>query len=229
MKAQANGTVTDMKIGETLKRVSLLYVLLFPLLVQPTSALGNSTKFNTCAQMKKQYRFGVALNLRVAGDYPAEISKLIYQRNKGLDYDYDGIVCENELLQNSLNPNTRSTTTTSIQGVSVTTVVPLPISPQYVPFRNGGSVTLRGGVAYQIYACATGQNGTTYLDVLSIKTGWTQKATGRSELDATRCPNPSLRYMWTFGWIVTETPGEISKFILRGFTGVLEMTVVISN
>jgi len=219
-----------MKIAKTLKRVSLLFVLLFPLLVQPTSALGNSTKFNTCAQMKKQYRFGVALSLRVAGVYPAKISKLIYQRNEGLDFDYDGIVCENELLQNNLNPNTKSTTTTSIPAVSVTTVVPLPASPQYVAWRNGGSATLRSGVAYQIYVCALNANTTAYLDVLSIKTGWTQKSTGRAVLDAARCTNAQgYQFMWTFGWIVSEIPGEVSKMMLRGFIGPTEMMVVISN
>ena len=218
-----------MRISKTLKRVSLLFVLLFPLLVQPTSALEYSTRFNTCQQLKKQYRFGVALNLKMAGDYPAKISKLIYRRNKGLDFDYDGIVCENHKLQDFLNPNSKSTTTTSRPAISVTTVAPPPTSSEYVGFRNGGFATLRKGVTYQIYVCTNGQQMTNFLDILSIKTGWTQRATGISTVDAAKCSNPGYPYRVTFGWFVSENPGEVSNMRLRGFMGEPQMKVVITN
>jgi hypothetical protein len=133
--------------------------------------------------MKKQYRFGIALSLRIAGDYPAKISKLLYQQNEGLDFDYDGIVCENELLQNNLNPSTKSTTTTPSPVVSVTTIAPVATSPQYVQWRTGSSAFLRSGFPYIV----------------------------------------------TFGWIVTEAPGQVTRMRLRGFSNPLEMTVVISN
>jgi hypothetical protein len=223
------GKVATMKVAKTFKPVSLLLLLSFPLLVTPASALSYSTRFNTCAQMKKQYRFGVALSLRIAGDYPAKISKLIYQRNEGLDFDYDGIVCENELLQNNLNPSTKSTTTTPSPAVSVTTVAPLPTSPQYVAIRNGGSATLRRGVTYQIYICTNGQQTTFFLDILSIKTGWTQRATGISGVDAAKCTTPAYPFRVTFGWLVSENPGEVSSMRLRGFIGEWEMKVVITN
>jgi len=223
------GKVATMKVAKTFKPVSLLLLLSFPLLVTPASALSYSTRFNTCAQMKKQYRFGVALSLRIAGDYPAKISKLIYQRNEGLDFDYDGIVCENELLQNNLNPSTESTTTTPSPAVSVTTVAPLPISPEYVPFQSAVIATLRKGVTYQIYTCTNGQQMTNFLDVLSIKTGWTQKATGISTVDAAKCSNPAYQYRVTFGWFVSENPGEVSNMRMRGFIGQPEMKVVITN
>jgi hypothetical protein len=214
---------------QVFKKSFIASLLLFALFAQPTLAMSFSTNYKNCAQLKVKYRFGVALSLKTAGDYPAKISKSIYGTNSFLDSDSDGIACENEILQNNLNPNARSTTTTSSPAVSVTSVAPVATSPQYVEWRNGGSVTLRSGVSYQIYACTDGQNGTTYLDVFSIKTGWTQKATGRSALDAARCPNPSRLYPWTFGWIVTEIPGEVSKMMLRGIRLVSEMTVVISN
>jgi hypothetical protein len=223
------GKVSNMKVAKTLKQVSLLFILIFPIFVQPASALDYSTRFNTCAQMKKQYRFGIALSLRIAGDYPAKISKLLYQRNEGLDFDYDGIVCENELLQNNLNPSTKSTTTTSSPAISVTTVAPLPISPEYVPFRSAVTATLRRGVTYQIYTCTNGQQMTNYLDILSIKTGWTQKATGISTVDAIKCSNPAYPYRVTFGWFVSENPGEVSNMRMRGFMGQPEMKVVITN
>ena len=218
-----------MKIAKTLKRVSLLFLLLFPLLAQPTSALEFSKRFNTCAQMKKQYRFGVALSRKIAGDYPAKVSKSIYIRNERLDFDYDGIVCENERLQNNLNPNTKSTTTTPSAVPIVTTIAPLPTSPEYLPFRRGRSATLRRGVTYQIYTCTNGQQSTKFLDILSIKTGWTQKATGISTVDAARCKTPGYPFQVTFGWLVSENPGEVSNMRMRGFIGELEMKVVISN
>ena len=218
-----------MKIAKTLRRLSLLFLLLFPLLVQPASALDYSTRFNTCAQMKKQYRFGIALSLRIAGDYPAKISKLLYLRNERLDFDYDGVICENELLQNNLNPSTKSTTTTPSAVPIVTTIAPLPTSPEYLPFQRGGSATLRRGVTYQIYACTDGQQMTTFLDILSIKTGWTQKATGISTVDAARCKTPGFPFRVTFGWLVSENPGEVSNMRMRGFIGEPEMKVVISN
>jgi hypothetical protein len=227
------GKVATMKVAKTLKPVSLILLLSFPLLVQPASALSYSTRFNTCAQMKKQYRFGIALSLKIAGDYPAKISKLLYQRNEGLDFDYDGIVCETELLQNNLNPNSKSGTTTSIAptpATTVSTVAPLPTSPQYVGFRNGGSATLRKGVTYQIYTCSDIAGPTAYMDVFSTTTGWTQKATGVDLLDATRCSSPGYAYRTSFGWSVTENPGAVTSVRLRGFVGgFLEMKVVITN
>ena len=221
-----------MRISKTLKRVSLLFVLLFPLLVQPTSALEYSTRFNTCQQLKKQYRFGVALNLKKAGDYPAKISKLIYKRNKGLDFDYDGIVCENHKLQDFLNPSTKTTTTsiTPTPATSVPTVAPLPTSPQYVGFRNGGSRTLRKGVTYQIYTCSDYAGPTSYMDIFSTTNGWTQKAVGVDLLDATKCSSPGYPYRTSYGWSVIESPGQVTNLRLRGYVGgFLEMKVVITN
>jgi hypothetical protein len=218
-----------MSIIKNRKRVVLVFLLLFPLLTQQTSALEYSTRFNTCAQMKKQYRFGVALSLKISGDYPAKISKLIYQRNKGLDFDYDGIVCENETLQRNLNPSATQVPTTSSTVQPVTTNAPLPTSPVFVEFRNGSSITLRRGVTYQIYLCADSAGAVSYMDYLSIKTGWTQKAIGVDLLDATRCSNPGFPYRTSHGWFVTENPGEVTSIRMRGWTENLQMTVVITN
>jgi hypothetical protein len=218
-----------MKIAKTLKPVSLLLLLSFPLLVQPASALSYSTRFNTCAQMKKQYRFGIALSLRIAGNYPAKISKLLYQRNEGLDFDYDGIVCENETLQRNLNPVATPSTTTSSTVKTVTTVAPLPTSPEFISFRNGGSITLRRGVTYQIFLCADSAGAVSYMDYQSIKTGWTQKAIGVDLLDASRCSSPGYPYRTSHGWFVTENPGEVTSIRLRGWIGDQQMTVVITN
>jgi hypothetical protein len=207
----------------------VVFGMFLSLLVQPASAMGYSINYKNCAQLKAKYRFGVALSLKIAGDYPAKVSKSIYTSHIFLDFDLDGIVCEIELLQKNLNPNTQTTMTTATTPTTVVPIAPLPTSPQFLAWQNRGSVTLRSGGTYQIYVCALNANTTAYLDILSFKTGWTQKATGRAALDVARCPKPDRLFMWTFGWIVSEIPGEVSRMMLRGFTGVEEMMVVITN
>ena len=206
-------------------------LLLFAVLVQPSSAIGFSAKYKNCAQLKAKHRFGVALSLKVAGDYPATISKKIYVENSFLDSDKDGIVCENELFQNNLNPNTKSVVTTSTTSTTSTTVVPiapLPTSPQFLYLESGGSATLRRGVTYQIYTCTNFMSEALYLEIFSIKTGWTQKATSTEIIDA-RCSTPSYPILISWGWRVSENIGEVSKMRIYGFENPIEMNVVITN
>jgi len=205
-------------------------LLLFALLVQPSSAIGFSAKYKNCAQLKAKHRFGVALSLKIAGNYPATISKKIYVENSFLDSDSDGIVCENELLQNNLNPNTKSVTTTSTTATTVVPIAPLPTSPQFLQVYRGGSATLRRGITYQIYTCADRQGLPLYLEIFSIKTGWTQKATSKETIDAARCSTTGYPIQITWGWQVSENIGEVSKMRVIGFlNGPIEMTVVITN
>ena len=205
-------------------------LLLFALVVQPSSASGFSAKFKNCNQLTAKHRFGVALSLKVAGDYPATISKQIYVENGFLDSDSDGIVCENELLQNNLNPNTKSVTTTSTTATTVVPIAPLPTSPQFLQVYRGGSATLRRGITYQIYTCADRQGLPLYLEIFSIKTGWTQKATSKETIDAARCSTTGYPIQITWGWQVSENIGEVSKMRVIGFlNGPIEMTVVITN
>jgi hypothetical protein len=205
-------------------------LLLFAVLVQPSSAIGFSAKFKNCDQLTAKHRFGVALSLKVAGNYPATISKQIYFENSFLDSDSDGIVCENELLQNNLNPNTKSVTTTSTTATTVVPIAPLPTSPQFLQVYRGGSATLRRGITYQVYTCADRQGLPLYLEIFSIKTGWTQKATSKETIDAARCSTPGYPIQITWGWQVSENIGEVSKMRVIGFSnGPIEMTVVITN
>ena len=204
-------------------------LLLFAVLVQPSSAIGFSAKYKNCAQLKAKHRFGVALSLKVASDYPATISKKIYVENSFLDSDKDGIVCENELLQNNLNPNTKPVVTIPTTSTTVVPIAPLPTSPQFLPLEGGGSATLRRGVTYQIYTCTNFMSDALYLEIFSIKTGWTQKATSTEIIDA-RCSNPGYLNLISWGWRVSENIGEVSKMRVYGFEGgPIEMTVVITN
>ena len=205
-------------------------LLLFAVLVQPSSASGFSAKFKNCDQLKAKHRFGVALSLKVAGDYPATISKQIYVENGFLDSDSDGIVCENELLQNNLNPNTKSVTTTSTTATTVVPIAPLPISPQFLQVYRGGSATLRRGITYQIYACVNKQGLPFKLEIYLIRTGWSYKAFSTETVDAVRCSTPGYPFQITWVWQVSENIGEVSKMrVTRSGSSTSEMNVVITN
>ena len=210
-------------------------LLLFAVLVQPSSAIGFSAKYKNCAQLKAKHRFGVALGLKVAGNYPATISKQIYFENSFLDPDSDGIVCENELLQNNLNPKTKwiTTSTTSTTLKAATTVVPiapLPTSPQFLKLQSGGTATLRRGVTYQIYSCANKQGLPFKLEIYSIRTSWSYKAFSTETVDAVRCSTPGYPFQITWVWQVSENIGEVSKLrVTKSGSSTSEMKVVITN
>ncbi len=213
-------------------------LLLFALVVQPSSASGFSAKFKNCDQLTAKHRFGVALSLKVAGDYPATISKQIYVENGFLDSDSDGIVCENELLQNNLNPKTKwittsTTSTTSTTLKAATTVVPiapLPTSPQFLKLQSGGTATLRRGITYQIYSCANKQGLPFKLEIYSIRTSWSYKAFSTETVDAVRCSTPGYPFQITWVWQVSENIGEVSKLrVTKSGSSTSEMKVVITN
>ena len=205
-------------------------LLLFAVLVQPSSASSFSAKFKNCDQLTAKHRFGVALSLKVAGDYPATISKQIYVENGFLDSDSDGIVCENELLQNNLNPKTKSVTTTLTPTTIVVPIAPLPTSPQFLRLQSGGTATLRRGITYQIYSCVNRQGLPFKLDIYSIRTGWTYKAFSTETVDAVRCSTPGYPFQITWVWQVSENIGEVSKLrVTKSGSSTSEMKVVITN
>ena len=205
-------------------------LLLFAVLVQPSSASSFSAKFKNCDQLTAKHRFGVALSLKVAGDYPATISKQIYVENGFLDSDSDGIVCENELLQNNLNPKTKSVTTTLTPTTIVVPIAPLPTSPQFLRLQSGGTATLRRGITYQIYSCVNRQGLPFKLDIYSIRTGWTYKAFSTETVDAVRCSTPGYPFQITWVWQVSENIGEVSKLrVTKSGSSTSEMNVVITN
>lgn len=205
-------------------------LLLFAVLVQPSSASSFSAKFKNCDQLTAKHRFGVALSLKVAGDYPATISKQIYVENGFLDSDSDGIVCENELLQNNLNPKTKSVTTTLTPTTIVVPIAPLPTSPQFLRLQSGGTATLRRGITYQIYSCVNRQGLPFKLEIYSIRTSWSYKAFSTETVDAVRCSTPGYPFQITWVWQVSENIGEVSKLrVTKSGSSTSEMKVVITN
>ena len=51
-------------------------------------------KFKNCDALKAKFPSGVALSAKSAGTTGAKVSRTIYNLNKGLDRDKDGIACE---------------------------------------------------------------------------------------------------------------------------------------
>ena len=76
--------------------VSLLFICL-----SPSANAASSQRFKSCDQLLKKYRWGVALNQISAGALRNKILVMpsIYKTNRILDFDKDGVACENELLQ----------------------------------------------------------------------------------------------------------------------------------
>ncbi len=77
---------------------------IFITLVEPV----NAKAFRNCADVKRSYPNGVAINFAASGKSRAEINRDVYLKNQRLDKDRDGVICESELLQNP--PTTTSST-----------------------------------------------------------------------------------------------------------------------
>jgi len=77
--------------------------------------------FKNCAAVKAKYPNGVAINFAAMGRSRAEINRDIYLRHQRLDRDKDGVICEDEVLQ---NPPTASTSTTTTSTTTSTTTIP---------------------------------------------------------------------------------------------------------
>ncbi len=76
-------------------------VSLLIMVSSPSVSAVSSQTFRNCSQLLKKYKWGVAQNRGVAGDLRNKIHVLpkVYQTNKRLDTDKDGVACEKESLQ----------------------------------------------------------------------------------------------------------------------------------
>lgn len=70
-----------------MNRVACLALLLTALFVP-------STKFKNCDALRIRYPNGIAVSVTKAGNSNAAVSKKVYDANRGLDRDKDGIACE---------------------------------------------------------------------------------------------------------------------------------------
>jgi S1-C subfamily serine protease len=92
-----------------MKRVMVL-ALVLSTGVATVAEAAPSTKYKNCAQLRKKYPDGVAINFSVVGTSRARIIRPVYLRNQHLDRDRDGIICEWEIFQYSPPPTTAPAT-----------------------------------------------------------------------------------------------------------------------
>lgn len=88
-------------------------VMLFLALVAPVADVA-AAPATGCKALKTKYPFGVAVNFSARGSSKAFISQRIYLKFQSLDQDFDGLICEIELLQQPKSVATSSTTTTTV-------------------------------------------------------------------------------------------------------------------
>ena len=201
-------------------------VSLLLLSLSPSVNAASSKQFKNCVQLIKKYKWGVALNRAVAKDLGKKIhiNPSVYRANKALDFDKDGVVCENEKLQ-YLIPTTTTTyvptttayvvPTTTAYVAPTTTVVAKPSGTWRArwmtlgaPKESSGSLlggpgqnVVYGEQAELIFCLSSGENPST----LEVKDGgnWRKVATGfRQSSDAGRCSNPAEPITFSFYWVV---------------------------
>ncbi len=95
-----------------MKRIVVL--LIISLFVISNTSVAQAKTYQNCYQLTGDFPYGVAQGFYRVGTSNASINRKIYTSNKKLDTDYDGIVCEVEILQNPPTTTTTSTTTTTI-------------------------------------------------------------------------------------------------------------------
>lgn len=70
-----------------------------PLIAESVAAKSPSSTYRSCKEANKRYPFGIALNKLKVGTSKATPLTSVYKANKKLDFDNDGVICENEALQ----------------------------------------------------------------------------------------------------------------------------------
>jgi len=141
--------------------------------------------FKNCAAVKAKYPNGVAINFAVAGRSRAEINRGVYLSNQRLDRDRDGVICENELVQ---NPSTTTIPLTCAQGgrCGVGDRGPAGGVVFYV-----SSTTHSWGNVLEAAPLTTSWSGSTALEPLGLSGGWTGPS-GRDPLAKWGCPEFSI-------------------------------------
>lgn len=153
-------------------------------LVGPAQTAGAQT-FRNCSALKAKYPKGIAVNFRVIGRSGAIINRELYLKNQRLDKDRDGIVCENEQLQ---NPPTTTIPLTCAQGgrCGVGDRGPAGGVVFYV-----SSTIHSWGNALEAAPLTTSWSGSTALDLLGISGAWTGPS-GRDPIAKWGCAEFSI-------------------------------------
>ena len=179
--------------------------------------------YKSCALMNRKYPTGVAISSAVAKKYPAKISRSVYISNVKLDFDDDGVVCEKESLQKSLNgPGVTTTTTT-------TTVSNIGDSNLYIfpPRQPANPFILKYGNQYSFWVCSTGA----YQSFMDVRVGssWVQKAISKMVYDNNLCDDAKfpVAHVWT--WKVDVSPGLANQIQFYPFGQAAVSAIVVNS
>ena len=200
--------------------------------LSPSVSAASTQQFKNCVQLIKKYKWGVALNRAVAKDLGKKIyvNPSVYRANKTLDFDKDGVICENEKLQ-YLIPTTTTTYVPPTTAYKPPTTIYVPPTTAYIaptttvvarpsgtwnpmwmtlgapndstgsPIGGPGLNVVYGERTELIFCLSSGENPST----LEVKDGgvWRIVASGfRQSSDAGRCSNPAEPITFSFYWVV---------------------------
>ena len=117
------------------KFCSVLLLTISLISISTTAHAAPSKSFRSCAELKKSYPNGVALNRVAIGAMVVDVRPVVYRANKRLDIDRDGIACEDEGQQ-----RLSSTTTSSIASAAPAAPTGLSFSVK-TPFDDTGTIS----------------------------------------------------------------------------------------
>ena len=191
---------------------ALLIALPFPGNAQ---GLSHPSKYSNCKTMQSAYPLGIAKNRASAGLYKAKISASLYMRYEKFDFDFDGIVCEKELVQASLTTAT-TTTTTTLVGMAGGSVAPAGIWRDDWFFGKQEFVI---GTGYRIFLCASGSISP-IIKTLEIQVSgqWLKKAVSVPSTASQLC-DATYPILYSFYWIADVSGPESKTFIDARITG----------
>lgn len=198
-----------------------VFLLPFQLSILPVEANKSDAIFKNCVHLNRVYPAGVAISVAVAKNYPAKISRSIYGSNVRLDFDDDGIACEKEKLQISLNgPGSTSTTSTIAKATGDSNLYIYPPRQPANPF------TLIYGSQYSFWVCSTGAFQS-FMDV-RVGSSWVQKAISKMVYDNRLCDDARypVAHVWT--WKVDVSPGLSNQIQFYPFGQAAVSAIVIN-
>ena len=92
-----------------------------------STASAASKKYSNCKALNKVYPNGVAKTKKAAGSTKARVSSSLYNANKKLDRDKDGIVCEKSTPATTVPATTVPGSSGSLTSLPIATTIPKSI------------------------------------------------------------------------------------------------------
>ena len=192
----------------------LLTSLLFAQFTNNAQAQMQPSKYSSCKSIQSAYPLGVAKDKKSAGLYKAKISAAIYGKYEKFDFDFDGIICEKEMLQTAMLPTT--TTSTTLPGMSGGNVPP---AGNWEDGYVYDTKELLLGKGYRLYTCASGTvQGSSRLEV-QISGQWTTKAISVNSTPSSFC-GAAYPILHSYYWIIDVSGPEAKTSLnirLAGF------------